>query len=92
MKFAAINCESFKPLCQRLQVKFYPTLNLFLSKENQVCARASIRHSVRLCVQSVVDCCSLQQNRHENTDRTDEVALRSRPSTRSLVARSEMIA
>ena len=36
VKFAAINCEAYKPLCQRLQVKFYPTLNLFLAQENQV--------------------------------------------------------
>ena len=36
VKFAAINCESYKPLCQRLSVKYYPTLNLFLAQENQV--------------------------------------------------------
>ena len=35
VKFAAINCEDYKPLCQRFSVKYYPTLNLFLAKENQ---------------------------------------------------------
>ena len=35
VKFAAVNCETYKPLCQRFSVKYYPTLNLFLSKENQ---------------------------------------------------------